>query len=574
MKTTALGEAAAQLPWLSPAAHSLLALARLPAAAAWPIVRRDPGAVLLIVRQAARSLVSPALSFFPSALRTPEILQGALQILQCKQPHVHGVGPGFVDWQRSDARPIYLASLRYAHAAERLAEIDGRADPENAWIAGLLAPLGWLAAAATDSSRAMACLQDAQLNASPSAAQQRLWGLDQAAIARRFLRAWAGPHWLALVVGNLNLPVETAHGLGADPDLLRIVRSAIALVQQQGMGLRLSVGEHQVKDETNHLAFQDREELVAELTALDEDTKPGSLWEDPHSKPLLIDVLALAVECQQAKNALTLEQLERDHDQLHAALEDQRAREAKRLQELKLEALAEFSGGAAHEINNPLAVISGQAQYLLGREEDPGSQRALQKIIGQTQRVHQLLTELMQFARPPKPQKELEDARGIVREVALELSDLAIQRQVQLDCPEPSKDVRLFVDARQIETALACLLRNAIEAAPAQGWASLKVEQPSPDMVEFVIEDNGPGPISNQIDKLFDPFYSGRQAGRGRGLGLPTAWRLAREHGGTVHFASATGNRTRFVLSVPVEKETATVPVNSNGQTLPRIAAS
>ena len=64
---------------------------------------------------------------------------------------------------------------------------------------------------------------------------------------------------------------------------------------------------------------------------------------------------------------------------------------------LKLEALAEFAAGAAHEINNPLAVISGQAQYLLGHEAETVRQQSLQKIISQVQRIHLVLTELMQL---------------------------------------------------------------------------------------------------------------------------------------------------------------------------------
>jgi len=75
-----------------------------------------------------------------------------------------------------------------------------------------------------------------------------------------------------------------------------------------------------------------------------------------------------------------------------------------------------------------------------------------------------------------------------------------------------------------------------------------------------VVEDSGPGPSSNQREHLFDPFYSGRLAGRGRGLGLPTAWRLAREHGGDVRFDPLPQGPTRFVLSLPREKDEALRP--------------
>jgi len=86
----------------------------------------------------------------------------------------------------------------------------------------------------------------------------------------------------------------------------------------------------------------------------------------------------------------------------------------------------------------------------------------------------------------------------------------------------------------------------------------------------MIVEDSGTGPTQAQREHLFDPFYSGRQAGRGRGLGLPTAWRLAREHGGDVRFDSVSGGPTRFILSLPLpsgeEGSQKTDDDNANGQ--------
>jgi signal transduction histidine kinase len=145
------------------------------------------------------------------------------------------------------------------------------------------------------------------------------------------------------------------------------------------------------------------------------------------------------------------------------------------------------------------------------------------------------------------------DAGELVQEVATSLAELAAQRRVRLLVPSPGRPVSLCADPGQVRTALTCLLRNAVEAAPADGWAGVRLETPSPDGVEIIVEDNGTGPPAQQREHLFDPFYSGRSAGRGRGLGLPTAWRLARQHGGDVRFVSLPDGPTRFVLSLPVE---------------------
>ncbi|TMQ34651.1 MAG: HDOD domain-containing protein [Planctomycetota bacterium] len=567
MRVSAVGEAATQLPWLSPCAASLLALARMPAAAAWERLRHDPGAVLLVVRRVARSLSTTAISFFPALLREPAILEGALRFLTSELPESRAAvdeaigqttdsGPGtvagFVDWYQPAMRPIYHACLLYARLAQRVAEMTGSSDPDNAWVAGLLAPLGWLAVCAANPQSVTACQEDAALAQDSVGTQQRYWGLDQAAIARRLLRSWQVPRWLALVVGHLGLPGEVAQSLGADPDLFHVVQMAVGLAQQHGQGLYLAVGDPPgACAAALRLTARDQERLAHEVAGPLEFPEAPQSWERPGSVPLLRDLLLLAAENHRLREAPSLEQLERDRDELHHALERLRTGEAERLQRLKLQGLAEFAAGAAHEINNPLAVISGQAQYLLGHEGDAGRQKSLQTIIAQAQRIHQVLSEVMQYARPPRPQRQMVDVRSLLREVTLALSDLAVERQVQLISPEADHPIQLSADPRQISTALECLLRNAIEAAPAGGWASLRLEMPAPERLDLIVEDSGTGPAPAQIQHMFDPFYSGRQAGRGRGLGLPTAWRLAREHGGEVRFDNLSGGPTRFVLSLP-----------------------
>jgi signal transduction histidine kinase len=325
-----------------------------------------------------------------------------------------------------------------------------------------------------------------------------------------------------------------------------------------------------------------------------------AVWEPPASQPLLRDLLGLAAENRRLRVATDRERLESELDDLYLALAEQHAGEAERLQARKLAALAEFAAGAGHEINNPLAVISGQAQYLLrvigggawraAREETVGPSDAapaegngentgsalltqpmppvpspeplttgLRTIIDQAQRIHNLLRDLWQFARPPQPKKQSVDLAGLVGEVSSSLSEFAAQRKVHLRWEQPVASLpathhplTVLADPAQLRTALSCLLRNAIEAAPADGWAALRLEAAAANQVNILIEDNGNAPSQPQRDHLFDPFFSGRPAGRGRGLGLPTAWRLARAHGGDVRFVGDPGEPTRVVMSLPL----------------------
>jgi two-component system NtrC family sensor kinase len=128
---------------------------------------------------------------------------------------------------------------------------------------------------------------------------------------------------------------------------------------------------------------------------------------------------------------------------------------------------------------------------------------------------------------------------------------LADKRQVQLQEPEALPVQSLLVDAGQIRTVLTALLRNAVEAPPPAGWARLGVDQPPDGGLTFVVEDSGPGPGPADREHLFDPFYCGRKAGRGQGLGLATAWQLARLHDGEVRFQG--DGPTRFLLVLPAQ---------------------
>jgi len=122
-----------------------------------------------------------------------------------------------------------------------------------------------------------------------------------------------------------------------------------------------------------------------------------------------------------------------------------------------------------------------------------------------------------------------------------------------------------------VATALLALLRNAVEATPPDGWVSVHLVDAG-DRQDVVIEDSGDGLhglSAAQQEHIFDPFYSGRQAGRGRGLGLPTAWRLLHENSGDVRWDADAIGLTRFVLNLPRAHEAVADPVPPLPQPIP-----
>jgi two-component system, NtrC family, sensor kinase len=511
-----LAQSAVQLPWLAPSAPALAALAR-----GEPIthsaIAADPAAVLLLLRHCDD--VSAALTFASIRLREP--------------------AAGVVDRTDPFVRAILGLAGRSAAIAKLIAERCDGIEPDRAWSVGLLAPLGWLAIAATD-PRAIESFADSAKAHIPSS------------VARRLARRWQLPGWLGPVVGHLDLPFDVAPVAAADLPIFALAQAAVALAGDVSVAPHLTVGTP-VRDALCVLGINgdaadaiesDVGELLSEGSPIETD---GG---NPYSEPLLHDLLRAALADDRV-DAAVVRTLEAEVDQLHRSLLEQRDGEECRLRARKLAALAEFAAGAGHEINNPLAVISGQAQYLLADESEPARQRSLQTIVQQAQRIHQILTDLMQFARPARPQKRAADVRMLARAVATGLHEVAALKQVQIEVEEPDEACVAECDPRQLQVALSCLLRNAIEAALADGWARLRVEAASADQLRLVVEDSGPGPAPTQVEHLFDPFYSGRAAGRGRGLGLPTAWRLAREQGGDVTFEPVPQGPSRFVLTLP-----------------------
>ncbi|HWC89362.1 MAG TPA: HAMP domain-containing sensor histidine kinase [Pirellulales bacterium] len=227
----------------------------------------------------------------------------------------------------------------------------------------------------------------------------------------------------------------------------------------------------------------------------------------------------------------------------------------------KLESLAEWAAGAGHEINNPLAVITGRAQLLARDEPDPQRRRELAVIRAQAQRVHEMIADLMLFARPPEPELERCPLAPLLEQIVRELQPRADERRVQV-LLDPPPALEIDADPVQLAVAIRAVCGNALEAAEPVGLVNItarssmqKAADSSQGWIEIVVSDDGPG-ISPEVRRhLFDPFYSGRQAGRGLGMGLAKCWRIITRHGGHVSVTSAPGAGTTVVIRLPGRRD-------------------
>jgi putative nucleotidyltransferase with HDIG domain len=224
--------------------------------------------------------------------------------------------------------------------------------------------------------------------------------------------------------------------------------------------------------------------------------------------------------------------------------------------------LAEMAAGAAHELNNPLSVISGRAQLLAKSETDADRKRILEQIQQNAGELAAIIDDLMSYANPEKP-RPTETAVSQIIEEATELtsqkkktSGLDIKIEIPPDIP------KVFVDSAQIASAISNIICNGLEAYETgtpdkdiRGQAGPLAINASADnssrTVSIQVIDSGRGMDEQTLRKATQPFFSNKPAGRKRGMGLAHAQRLIEINNGTLDIASQPGKGTTVTVTLP-----------------------
>lgn len=514
-----VGEAAARLPWLCPSSDALVLLANDPV----PVsdLSDDVGLVLLALRYVRSTTTTESFRF--AALRESVVPEAAAKLLELHTK----------DWLPA-AHPVAVQlqefSRRLAKVARELAQHGEFVSPDVAAAVGLLAPLGWWAVATISPAAVEECL--AALTSDPFGVQRSVWGFSHEEVARRLCAKWRLPAWLSATVTTLSLSVADAVRCGADPDLAQILRSAIERVEASGEFVGWLKPSKSNAQRSNPL--------------------PGaqSTAEDPRTLRLLPQLLRSAARTRRAGNEPRLRATEERVDHLQRLLADLRDGFEIAVRDSKLSGLAELAAGAGHEINNPLAVISGHAQRLRKTEVDADRRKSLDLIVRQSVRISEIVRDLMQFARPATPNRTAVNLRELVALTVAEFQPQASVKGIRLTADIQDDAISCHFDYAQVRKTLDAIVGNALEATPSGGEIRI-VQRAIASRASIVVEDSGVGPHDAAVPHLFDPFFSGRSAGRGRGLGLATAWRLASINGGELHFHRGSDGPTRFELTFP-----------------------
>jgi len=227
------------------------------------------------------------------------------------------------------------------------------------------------------------------------------------------------------------------------------------------------------------------------------------------------------------------------------------------LQRQKLDAMKELAYGASHEINNPLANIATRAQTLLRDEPHPERRRTLEAIYQQAMRAHEMISDLMLFARPPRLEIKSFDLSKMIEILVNDQLEECQRRNIHLTIDAPDSSLSFRGDQQQLSVAVRAVVDNAIEAIGQDGAVVVSLRPirsaTAKHTLKIEVSDTGPGISADVRRHLFDPFYSGREAGRGLGFGLSKCWRIVTDHGGTLEIESETGEGATFILELPVE---------------------
>lgn len=223
-------------------------------------------------------------------------------------------------------------------------------------------------------------------------------------------------------------------------------------------------------------------------------------------------------------------------------------------------AIGEAAAHVSHEIKNPLMIIGGFAiQVEKSLPADDPNAKKLQIISNEVRRLEQLLTEVKDFTRPTKPQRQMGDINfSITETVEMMQPDFegkGVTCETFLDRTLPA----VLFDPAQIKQVLINLVKNAVEAMP-YGGKLIVSSVKSGQYIKISIADTGYGIPSEAFKNVFSPFFTTKN--KGTGLGLTVSYRILQDHGGTISFESRIGEGTRFIVSLPAEGTDITENLN------------
>ncbi len=221
------------------------------------------------------------------------------------------------------------------------------------------------------------------------------------------------------------------------------------------------------------------------------------------------------------------------------------------MQSEKLASLGQLAAGIAHEIRNPLGIISGSAETLLKQDVPETRQEMVRYIMEESERINSMINNFLNFARPQEPKLQRCDLGNLLSRILQLITPQAKSRNVEIVREIPDEPLMVRIDPEQIQQALMNISLNALEAMPQGGVCSVVLLRNGKDRAVIKLSDTGPGISEEFLPKIFDPFLTTKD--KGTGLGLSIAHKIVENHDGTISVSTRPEKGTTFVINLPCE---------------------
>jgi PAS domain S-box-containing protein len=268
--------------------------------------------------------------------------------------------------------------------------------------------------------------------------------------------------------------------------------------------------------------------------------------------PLPVDIRTALIEFREHRNLQVI----------YVDLSERRLLEFQLIQSEKMAAIGQLAAGIAHEIRNPLGIITN-ALYDLAEilpDSTPEVREDLQIARIEMARVQDIISNLLEFSRDDKTEVQAIDLNGLIVRT-LKLMNKYLQNNGVRAFTRLGHVERCDANENGLRQVLLNLITNAVQAMPEGGELRIETAPVSVDRLRLVVSDSGVGIPPERLGKIFDPFYTTKQPGEGTGLGLSVVHSVIKNARGRIDVSSAPGRGTSFAIELPVHGS-AVEPVN------------
>ena len=233
-------------------------------------------------------------------------------------------------------------------------------------------------------------------------------------------------------------------------------------------------------------------------------------------------------------------------------LTERRRLEAQLIQSAKMASLGVMAGGIAHELRNPLGIISASAQLLMeSPADDELHSRCTQNIHTATERSSLIIENLLKFASPRGNWIREVDLNAVLQDTStllghhMTLQKVTVRKDFQPDLP------RVFGNPELLQQVFTNMILNACNAMPQGGTLTVATRTTEDKQIAIQFSDTGRGIAPEHLPRIFDPFFTTMPVGKGTGLGLSISYSIIQQHHGTIQVESQVGQGTTFTIRLP-----------------------